>query len=584
MRWLDRFKLAWRSITLDDFPQLKGLLVPPVAAGVAVTQQTANNVSAYWNGVSVIAGDIGVLDRHLYRRVGDDERERATSHQVYKLVHDQPNPYMTPQVFWETLASHAVSWGNGYAEIEWDNALRPIALWPITPDKIDPVCAMTIDARGRKRAELYYRYAGKDRIEFEDVIHVPGLGFDGIRGYSPVTLARQSLGLSLAAEQFGASFFGNGAWPGLALEHPGSLTAGAQERLRDSINQMHQSSNKAHRLMILEEGMKASKPITIPPDDAQFLETRLLQIEEIARWLNIPPHKLKHKIGERPGGNFESSEIDYQVTTLLPWTTRIEQECNRKLIPASQRGTYYIEHLFAKRLQVDTATRTAAQKIYYDMGVLSKAQIAKQENLPAPEEKPDSLSLTDKIESLGQLIRAGFDPAAAAKALGLPAIKHLGTLPVTPAVPEPPAAPADQPPPEDDQASSLRALLYESLSRYVRRECGRVGKAAEKDPQAFGAWVEEFYGRERGVLGDVLEPFVRYRLAQVGWGGDPEMVTRGIAGVYLERSKDQLLALPAKDRGFEAERLVERWEKSRTAELVDEIMALGADKEEGHAA
>ena len=153
----NRLKAAYRELTRDQFDQL-GLSQPPTAAGVVVSQQTALTVSAYWNGINVIAGDIGVLDRFLYKRLGDDDRERATAHPVYRVVHDAPNEYMTPQVFWQTIVAHALSWGGGYAEIEWDNAMRFIALWPIAPDCIEPKVEVLTDAAGRKSCWLYYLY------------------------------------------------------------------------------------------------------------------------------------------------------------------------------------------------------------------------------------------------------------------------------------------------------------------------------------------------------------------------------------------------------------------------------------------
>ena len=150
-----RLRRAYRALTYEQFHDL-GLVGPPVAAGVQVTQSSANNVAAYWNGVSVIAGDLGVIDRHLYRRVNDDDRERAITHPAYKLVHDQPNPETTSMQFWETLVSHAVSWGNGYAEIEYDNASRPIGLWNLTPDQVEPKLETLTDRRGRTVTRKFY--------------------------------------------------------------------------------------------------------------------------------------------------------------------------------------------------------------------------------------------------------------------------------------------------------------------------------------------------------------------------------------------------------------------------------------------
>lgn len=506
-------------------------------AGVSVTQESARSLSAYWNGVCVISGDLGVMDRHLYRRVGDDDRERATSHPAYKLIHDQPNPDTTPMVFWETFSSHAVSWGNGYAEIEWDNALRPIGLHIITPNLIEPKLETIRDNRGRTYQRVYYLYRDSKRIAAEDILHVPGLGFDGVRGYSPVYLARQSLGLSLAMEQFGASFYGNGAWPGIALEAPTELKPAARANLRESIEAMHRGPGRAHRMIILEEGLKVSKPITVPPEDAQFLEGRQFSVEEIARWLNLPPHKLKHRMGDRPGGNLESSEIDYQVTTLLPWMTRIQQEVNRKLIAPAQRGTLYAEHNFAARFRADTETRMDAYRQLFDMKVMDSEQIARAENLPKPKPAPAP------------------EPAPA------------------PAAPPTGPAPAQPVRSTSRLESAQRALLLSVVNRFMRREAEQARRAADRGGDAFGKWLETRGPGEEAVLVESLEPAVAVCVASRGVDLEPVVVAGGFAARYLARSREEMEALPQRTVGTAIHGLLKRWESTRGLELVEELIA-----------
>lgn len=543
--WWERVKTAYRALTYADFVN-KGIVAGRTAAGVPVTQHSAYNIAAYWNGVTIIAGNLGVLDRVLYRRVGEDDRERATTHPVFRLVHDNPNPDMTAMDFWQTLVSHALTWGNGYAEIEWDNAMRPIALWTIPPDEIEPQVDSLVDSRGRRTSKLWYRYRGRDRIEAEDIFHLRGLGFDGVKGYSVVTMARQSLGLTIAAERFGATFFGEGAWAGVALQHPRKLPPEVQQRLRDSINEMHQGPDRAHRVIVLEDGMTASRPITIPPDDAQFLETRTLQIEEIARWLNLPPHKLKHKMGERPGGNLEASQIDFLTDTLLPWAIRIEQEAKRKLIPKAQRATYYVEHLFAKIMRADATTRATVQRAYFDMGVLTAEQIARQENLPRPEPRQEP---------------------------------RPDAPPLPP--PEPTPAPADPPvaPPAGQTSAAERAVCIDAVTRFMRRESEKAKRAARRGPEEFERWASDFYSREVEILTDYLTPAVWLRMASVGCSGGFARAARGVAEAYVERSRAELLALPAKEIAAEVPRLVDRWAVTRAVEVADQIMALRAQEE-----
>lgn len=647
MKIVDRLKAAWRSLTYEDFLS-KGLLEMPTVAGVRVDQTTANSVPAYLEGVRVIAQDVAAIERHVYHRVDEMTREKAPSHYVYKLVHDQPNEYEVPQVFWETIVGHAVGWGNGYAEIEFDRAGRPIALWHIPPTDIQPMCSSVFES-GRKRSELYYLYKGSDRLEAWEVLHVHGLGFDGIKGYSPVQMFKRTLGLAIAAETYGAAFYGNGTWAGVALEHPKTLSKDAQDRLRQSIENMHRGPEKAHRLMILEEGMKASKPLTIPPDDAQFLETRSFQIEEIARMLNLLPHKLKHKVGERPGGNLEEAETEHDRGTLLPWARRIEQECNLKLISKAQRSTYYVEHMFDSTLRADAKNRAEIQKTYVEIGAMTPAQVAAQQNLPPPSPHVDELSMKEKIDAVKQLIDAGFDPTSVLKALGLPPIEP-GARPGSSLQPAPPketededepAAPADEPaggrvgtgelrallerikvepqihipetpapvvnvasapPPapvinvqiQAPPAPSVehlaaveiaeRALIQSVASRFVKNECQDAQRAARGGPVAFQAWAEDYYGRKVEALREAIEPAVALRLARARKAAPAHDVAEALALAYLERSKTELLGVPHKTLAVGVTAIVDRWRSVRANELTKEIAAIGAAEEEGNAA
>lgn len=542
-RAIGRAKAAYRALTMEDFAQYRNITGPPVAAGVAVNQATAKSISAYMCGLSVISGDVGVVDRSLEELAGSDRYpEAATTHPTYKVIHDSPNDWMIPQIFWQTITAHALGWGMGFAEIEWDQSLRPIAMWLLTPDRVQPKVETIVDARGRKSGRLWYLVDGKDVVQQEDMFVLPGLGFDGIRGYSVVEIARQSMGLSIATERFGASFFGNGGWPGVVLQHPEEMSEEAQKRFQANTADFHQGPDRAHRWLILEEGMTISKPITIPPDDAQFLETRNFQVEEIARWLNIPVFKLHHKEGERPGGNMEAGQIDYKQSTLMPWTTRIEQEIMRKLMPKSARGKYRVVHDFNKLLVADITARTSAQKIWLEAGVIDAAHVARMESLPKP--KPKEL------------------PAPAPPPIDKPAD--------TPPAAEPPPARAIDPAVLD----AHRAGVLDRTSQYVRREAGRVRQAAEKAPAELEAWSEDFYRRETVVLVAALTPLMRMSLALAGSTDDPEAVAAGEARAYLEWSKDDLLSLRVKDRTFEAEKMTQRWEATRALALTERVMAL----------
>lgn len=337
---------------------------------------------------------------------------------------------------------------------------------------------------------------------------------------------------------------------GVALEHPGVVSQDAYERMKSSLR-ANRGPDRAHVAFILEEGMKVSKPITIPPEDAQFLETRQFQIEETARILNLPPHKLKHKGGERPGGNIETEQINFLTDTLLPWATRIEQECNRKLISPAQRGTFYVEHLFAKILRTDARTRLEVQRGYYDMKVLTAEQIARQENLPKP-----------KVEE---------EPAPA---------------PAEPASPPPkPPAPVHA---SDERtgrvAAAQRDVCLDAIGRFMRRESTAARRASKRGSVAFQAWSEEFYAREGDVLREFLEPAVGLVLGLSGVVGDARALAKGLAEGYVERSRGELLALPHRELEAAVPRLMDRWAATRAVEMAEKIVALGVTEERGNAA
>jgi HK97 family phage portal protein len=576
MNLWSRVKLAFRALTFADLPQAWRSILgdgEPVAAGIAVNEKTAMTNSAFWCGVNLISSQIATLPRHVQRRVADDGRERDRVHHAARVL-EQPNTMTTAVTFWETLMAHALTWGNGYAEIERDKAGRPLALWLITPDRVTPFLDGDV---------LRYRCTraadGKQTVlDADDMLHIPGLGFDGIRGYSVVFMARQSLGLSLAAERFGAKFFGNGARPQTVLEHPKQLSPEAQDRLKVGFAREN-AGERQLGVTVAEEGMRV-RVIGIPPDDAQFLETRQFQIEEVARWLNTTPSKLKSKVGERPGGNLEASQIDFLTDTLRPWLVRIEQECDRKLFKAAERIVYYVEHVVDAILRTDQKSRLEGYKVLAELGVLTPEQIARKENLPAPKQR--EAPIAQRIESVGQLIRAGFDPDEAAAAMGLPKIKHLGVLPVTvtPVESGPKGPPPGDGPEAQRMRAAVRAVLVDAAARFARREATQARRAAKDGPEAFGAWAERFYAREVLVLRDLIRCGVELQLAFASVRADAGGVAAALAEDYAKRSREQLLGLKASNLEREVEGVVERWLTLRPIEIADTVAAM---KEGSHA-
>ena len=302
------------------------------SSGKKVNERTAMQTTAVYACVRILAETIASLPLHTYKYTKDG-KEKATEHQLYYLLHDEPNPEMTSFVFRETLMSHLLLWGNAYAQIIRDGRGQVAALYPLLPDK------MRVDRA--LNGEIYYEYRtdkGVSILGREDVLHIPGLGFDGLIGYSPIAMAKNAIGMAIATEEYGASFFANGANPGGVLEHPGVVKD--PKKIRDSWNQVYQGSGNAHRIAVLEEGMKFQQ-IGIPPEQAQFLETRKFQINEIARLFRIPPHMVGD-LEKSSFSNIEQQSLEFVKYTLDPWVIRWEMSMQKALLLPSEKRTHFI--------------------------------------------------------------------------------------------------------------------------------------------------------------------------------------------------------------------------------------------------
>ena len=346
-------------------------------SGERVDETSALGLSAVFCAINLISSTLGVLPMILYRRMEDDQKERATTHPLYRLLHDAPNPEMSAFTFKQTLQAHVLGWGNGYAEIERLNSGEPAALWPLTPDRVS-----VKRTRGDKRV-VYDVWTGErnDTLEAEDVYHVAGLGYDGLQGYSIVGLARQCIGLGMAAEKFGAAFFGNAARPSGAIKLPGKVSDKALANLKLSLKEQRQGAKNAASVMVLEEGMDWAQ-FTIPPDDAQFLETRQFSVVDIARWFNIPPTKLKD-LRDTKYATVEYHALEYQTDTMLPWETRWEQESDRKLLAESEREDYFARFLPDAILRTDIKTRYDAYSVGLNNGFMSPDDVRAREDMNA---------------------------------------------------------------------------------------------------------------------------------------------------------------------------------------------------------
>jgi HK97 family phage portal protein len=351
-------------------------------SGVSVTDAAALGVPAVYAAVNVLAQTLAQLPCKVERQLSGGGSVAERNHPLYSVVHDLANPEMTSYDWRSTAVGHVALRGNHYSEIERDSSNRVIGLWPLRPDK------MKIERAAD--GALHYIYTlpnGQDHtfrrdprgIEPSPILHLRGLSSDGLVGYSPVTVAREALGLAIAAEGFGAAFFGAGAAPSMAIKLPGKIKPDAQTRLRNNFERLYSGLDRAHRIAILEEGMSIEK-IGLSQQDSQFLETRRFQVEEIARIFRVPPHMLQD-LSRATFSNIEHQAISFVVHTVMPWVVSLEQAMGRDLLSVKSWSTHQIKFAVDGLLRGDTQTRYAAYNIGRQGGWLSVNEIRRLEGL-----------------------------------------------------------------------------------------------------------------------------------------------------------------------------------------------------------
>ena len=350
------------------------------SAGKNVNARSAMQMTAVYSCVRILAEAIAGLPLHLYRYTEEGGKEKAIDHPLYALLHDEPNPEMSSFVFRETLMTHLLLWGNAYAQIIRNGKGEIIALYPLMPNK------MTVDRDDK--GQLFYQYtrsteeastmkSGTVILRPRDVLHVPGLGFDGLVGYAPIAMAKNAIGLAIATEEYGAKFFANGAAPSGVLEHPGTIKDPA--RVREAWQSQFGGSSNSGKVAVLEEGMKYT-PISISPEQAQFLETRKFQINEIARIFRVPPHMVGD-LEKSSFSNIEQQSLEFVKYTLDPWVMRWEQSIRRVLLTDDEKKTYFVKFNVEGLLRGDYASRMSGYATARQNGWMSANDIRELENM-----------------------------------------------------------------------------------------------------------------------------------------------------------------------------------------------------------
>ena len=381
------------------------------SSGKYVTERSAMQMTAVYCCVRILSEAVASLPLQFYRYTDDGGKEKAVEHPLYFLLHDEPNPEMTSFIFRETLMTHLLLWGNAYSQIIRNGKGEVVALYPLMPDRMK----VDRDEHGR----LYYEYTVYDsddvdgrkgtnkvgrtvRLQPHDVLHIPGLGFDGLVGYSPIAMAKNAIGLAIATEEYGSKFFANGAAPSGVLEHPGTIKD--PSKVRESWQATFGGSGNANKIAVLEEGMKYT-PISISPEQAQFLETRKFQIDEIARIFRVPPHMIGD-LEKSSFNNIEQQSLEFVKYTLDPWVSRWEQAMVRALLTPDEKKKYFFKFNVDGLLRGDYQSRMNGYATARQNGWMSANDIRELENLDRiPAEQGGDLYLINgnmaKLEDAG---------------------------------------------------------------------------------------------------------------------------------------------------------------------------------------
>ena len=491
-------------------------------SGVEVTEATSLQVATVFACIRVLSEDVAKLPLILYQRL-DRGKRRMDAHPIYRLLHDAPNPEMTPFTFKSTIIASKLRTGNGYAEIQRNAAEVPAALWPLDSSRVRPM-------REEGTRALVYEVRDENGVnrtlQQRDVFHLPGLGGDGICGWSVVRMARETIGSAIARERFSGKFFANNAQGGGFLEHPGALTDKAYDRLQESIKERWQGTENAFKPKILEEGMKWHDS-TLPAEDAQFLEMSQFTVEEICRWFRVPPHKAQHLL-RATFNNIEHLSLEYVTDSLMSHLVGLEQECNRKLISLERSRELFAEHLLNALLRGDMAGRATFYGALFNIGALAPNDILELENMNPVEDGDTHYRPLNMIP--------------------------LGEEPPPPAPPPtPPAEPADanadeEPDPQPARAAAIvnahRPLLADVLTRLARIEGDRVKKCrgAKDEADQIRRFYDEHTLHVRAALHPALEALAGSLASVLGNGQALGSIIQATSDLYIAEQRSAALA------------------------------------------
>lgn len=330
----------------------------------------ALTLTSVWNAIRLLSESVSSLPISVYRKENNGDKVEDVNNRIYNLIKFKPNNFQNKITFFEYVMYSVLTDGNSYVQIVRDNSANPVQLIPLNPDYVNIFI---------KDNELFYQMDGGSVLDSADVLHIKLITDDGIEGLSPIDQCAKAINWNLSIEEFGSTFFKNGAKPSSVLSTDRALSETAIERLKNSFNSSYAKLKSSNSTIILEEGL-TFKPISISPEQAQFLASRQFGIEEIARIFNIPPHMLKD-LSKSSFNNIEMQSQEYVTYTLMPYLTRIEQEMNLKLFRTNELGKTFVEFNVNGLLRGDVKTRNEAYKTAIQNGYMSINEVRQKENL-----------------------------------------------------------------------------------------------------------------------------------------------------------------------------------------------------------
>lgn len=365
--------LSIKNLSLTDEkawnPSLWNLAGSQSLSGEVVNESTALTLSAVWCAIKLISGTTSTLPLQLLRKE-NNKTIAAKEQRIYRVLHTEFNPYMTAETGRSVMMAHILTWGNGFAEKVYNGMGEIVELWPIAPNRV------RIDMEDNEL--VYHIKVDNDTITLnrDRILHIPGLGFDGFQGYSVIAMARKSLGLAMAMETFGSLYFGEGTHPTGVVTHPMTIK---NNDLRKALRETYAGLGQSHRLMLLEEGMKFEK-IAIKPEDSQFIESKQHSITDVARWFNLPPHKLKD-LTKASFNNIEEEQISYATDSILPINIHLEQNYDLQLLsPLQKKQNHFFRHNMDGLLRGNTKDRGEYYRTMFHIGAMSPNDIREKEN------------------------------------------------------------------------------------------------------------------------------------------------------------------------------------------------------------